>query len=145
MMGNKIQPFPSLICIAGITVCSSLLSKENKISALANLGCFQVKKNAWEGNKQLFCSTTKQRWQKIAKNLIPVLKIPTLETPYIYTLKKKIRFRGPQVSGVNGSKEKIPQANGRCGKVHTHGDYPKSDISTSEWFPEGQGGLYCGL
>ena len=44
MMGNKIQPFPSLRCIAGITVFSSLLSKENKISALANLGCFQVKK-----------------------------------------------------------------------------------------------------
>ena len=49
------------------------------------------------------------------------------------------------VSEVNRSKEKIPQANGHCGQVHTHGDYPKSDISTSEWFPEGQGGLYFGL
>ena len=43
-MGNKIHSFPSLRCIAGIGVFSSLLSKGNKISALANLGCFQVKK-----------------------------------------------------------------------------------------------------
>ena len=52
---------------------------------------------------------------------------------------------GAQVSGVDSSKVKIPQANGNCGKVYTHGDYPKSDISTSEWFLKGQGGLYCDL
>ena len=55
-MGNKIQPFPSLRCIAGITVFSSLLSKENKISALANLGCFQVKKMPGRVTKTLLKS-----------------------------------------------------------------------------------------
>ena len=56
-MGNKIQPFPSLRCIAGITVFSSLLSKENKISALANLGYFQVKKMPGRVTKDIHCKS----------------------------------------------------------------------------------------
>ena len=46
----------------------------------------------------------------------------------------------PQVSGDNSSKQKILQAYGQCSGVLPHGDYPKSDVSTSEWSPDGQEG-----
>ena len=45
-----------------------------------------------------------------------------------------------EVSGVVHSKQKMPQAYDGYGVIDIHGDYPKSDISTSESLPEGPDG-----
>ena len=44
------------------------------------------------------------------------------------------------MSGDDSSKQKILQAYGYYQGVDTHSDYPKSDISTSELYPDGQEG-----
>ena len=45
-----------------------------------------------------------------------------------------------QVAGDVHSKLKIPQLYDHYGVIDTHGDYTKSDIGTSESFPEGPDG-----